>query len=110
MLVHQGTPEQGEELLRERWPDVPAIADPELLLYQAFELGRVHWSRYIGPKAMLPGLRAHLKGHSVGKPVGDVRVMSALVYCDEGAERWRHTFEHSGDYPSDEQMRAAVRG
>lgn len=99
VFVHQGSLEQGEQLLAERWPEVPAIADPEQELYRAFGLERGGARQLLGPRVWLAGLRALLKGHLVGKPVGDLRQMPGLFLCRGAEVLASHVATHSGDRP-----------
>jgi len=108
VLVHQGSVEQGEELLAKRWPDAVAVADPGLKLYSALSIRRGRWSEVLSPRAWGPAIRAMLKGHVVGVPVGDTRVFPGIFLVHGDRVLWRHDFAHTGDHPSEEQLVAAV--
>jgi hypothetical protein len=91
--------EEGERFFTKFWPDAIAIADPDLVFYTAFGLGRGSLSRVIGPRALLAAGRALFRGNFVGKPVGDVKVMPGAFLVRDGAVAWSHDYAHSGERP-----------
>ncbi len=99
VLCHQGSVEEGDAFFHKRWPEVPAIADPGLLLYSAFGLGRGSLGQVAGPRAILATARAFAKGNLVGKPSGDVMVMPGAFLIAEGSVLWNHDYRHSGENP-----------
>ncbi|MEZ6016762.1 MAG: hypothetical protein R3F49_16710 [Planctomycetota bacterium] len=100
MLVHPATPGEADTFFGERWPEVPAIADPEHTLYHAFGLGRGTLWQLLGPKVWGAGLRALSAGNSVGVPKGDPAIMSGAFLIVGRRITWRHVSEHSGDIVS----------
>ncbi len=109
-VVHQGSVEQGEALLKGRWPDALAIADPDLALYGAFGLGRGSVGEVLGAGAWVAAARAALKGNFVGLPVGDPWVMPGMFLAHGDRILWRHEFRHVGDLPPVEDIVAAAAG
>lgn len=107
--MHQGTVEQGEALLAKLWPDAPAISDPERELYAAFGLGHGRVGQLLGPATWLAGLRALLKRHFVGLPVGDPLTMPGAFLVEGGRVFWAHPFDHAGDQPRTPELVSAVR-
>lgn len=99
VLCHQGSVDEGEAFFAARWPDVPAIADPDLRLYSAFGLGRGTLLQVAGPRAVLATGRALLKGNLVGKPSGDVMVMPGAFLISGDQIVWSHDYRHSGEKP-----------
>ena len=99
VLVHHGSTEHGERFFRKRWPDAVAIADPEGVLYDAFDVERARWSQLFGLSVLLRGLGAAFKGNGVGKPVGDVRRMPGAFLIHKGQIAWAQEPEHVGDHP-----------
>jgi len=108
VLVHQGTVEKGDAFLEDRWPEVPAIADPGLGHHTAFGLGEGRLAQVIGPRALLASMRALFRGHFVGKPVGNVKVMPGAFLVSGGRILWKHDYGHSGERP--DWVTAAARG
>lgn len=99
VLCHPGTVEAGDAFFAERWPEVPAIADPELRLYAAFGLKRGTLMQVVGPRAILAGGRALLKGNLPGKPSGDVMAMPGAFLIKGDQIVWSHDARHSGENP-----------
>ena len=109
VLVHQGTVEDGHAFFLKRWPEAGAIADPDLAHYTAFGLGEGRLGEVIGPRALLASMRAIFRGHFVGKPVGNVKVMPGAFLVLDGRIRWKHDYRHSGERPDWAVATAAAR-
>jgi hypothetical protein len=97
VFVHPATETDGEAFFRERWPEVPAIADDEHALYDAFGLRRGSLMQLLGPKVWLAGLRALGAGHGVGRPKGDTLLLAGGFLVREGRVVWSHYSTHTGD-------------
>jgi len=100
-----GDESQGDAFFESRWPDVAAIADPGQELYAAFGLGSGTMNQVIGPRALLAAGRALVKGHLMGKPVGDVKAMPGAFLIAGRDLLWSHDYLHSGERPD---WRAAI--
>jgi hypothetical protein len=98
LFVYMGTPEQGS-VLTDLWPQVRAIADPEAQLYEAFGLTRGGVAQVLAPGVWLRGVQALLRGHSVGKPVGDVWRMPGYFLIEAGHITWYYRPRDSADHP-----------
>lgn len=109
VLVHQGTPAQGDVLTESLWPDAPSVSDPRGELFRGFGLRRGSPLRLIGPSTWFAAVRAFFKGHFIGLPVGDPLVMPGLFLVHGERLLWSATFEHVGDQPSAESMAEAAR-
>ena len=94
LLVHLGTPVEGDAFLGERWPEARAVSNAGQELYRAFGLGRGRLTQLFGPRVLLAGLKARRFG--VGKPVGDPLIMSGWFLVDDGRVTWSHIHEHAG--------------
>jgi len=94
--VHPGTPDEGRSFFATRWPEARAVSDPAGSLYAAFGLGRGGVRQLLGPRVLWAGLKAALRGHGVGRPVGDPRRMSGWFLVADGAVAWSHAHEHAG--------------
>lgn len=99
VFVHQGGVKEGEEFFSQRWPEAIAIADPDLKLYRAFEVGRGGFMQLFGPETLVCGLRGLAQGHGVGLPMGDPLLMPGLFFIRDGHIVWSHEFRHAGDHP-----------
>ena len=106
LFAHQGSVAQGNAFFMKRWPEVRAIADSGALLYDAFGVERGRLAAVVGPTAMVRGVKAALRGHLVGKPVGDVWRMPGAFLLDGDAIVWAQEPEHSGDHPDLAEVRA----
>ena len=96
VLVHLGSPEDGKAFLDARWPEARAVSDENKSLYEGFGLSRASLGQLFGPRAFWAGLRSTMKGHGIGKPVGDVVQMSGWFLVQERRILWRHVHEHAG--------------
>ena len=82
------------------WPEARTVSDEALNLYRAFGLERGGVSQMFRPAAFAAGVRATLKGHTIGVPVGDVWIMPGLFLVrGDGSIDWHHEFAHAGDHP-----------
>jgi len=45
----------------------------------------------------LAGMQSALKGHGIGRPVGDPLIMSGWFLLEGRRIRWRHVHVHAGD-------------
>jgi len=92
-----GSPAEGESFLGERWPEARAVSDPEKRLYAGFGLARGSAGQVLGPRVWLAGLKSTLKGHGIGRPVGDPLMLSGWFLVDGDAVLWEHVHADSGD-------------
>ncbi|MEL7237334.1 MAG: AhpC/TSA family protein, partial [Planctomycetota bacterium] len=105
VFLHQGTPRQGEVFFGHRWPGTAAISDPQHRLYDALHLRRGNTWNMFRPVVWWLGFKAMLKGHFIGKPVGDPWRMPGLAMVDpprpgeDATIRWQFRFEHAGSRP-----------
>jgi hypothetical protein len=98
LFVYMGTPEQGG-VLTDLWPEVRAIADPDARLYDAFGLTRGGFGQVLSPRVWLRGFQAMARGHSVGRPVGDVWRMPGYFLIEAGHVTWYYRPRDSADHP-----------
>jgi hypothetical protein len=91
-----GSPQEGEHFFRERWPEARAVSDEAKELYAAFGLSRGTLGQVLGPRVLWAGLGAALRGHGLGKPVGDPLMLSGWFLVDEGAVVWSDVHAHAG--------------
>lgn len=93
-LVHMGSPAQGEEFFSKYGiQDLPAISDPDQVLYNAFGLERGSLFQLFGITVIKEGFRAGVRdGHGVGKLVGDGFQMPGVFLIKDGEilEAYRH--------------------
>ncbi len=101
MLVHMGSPEDGEAFLSKRWPEVPAISDPDKHLFQAFDLRRGSLGQLFGPRVFKAAFKSFANGHFIGAPKGDPMMLSGWFLIDPAGGRpritWAHAHANAGD-------------
>jgi hypothetical protein len=96
LIVHMGSPEEGERFFAERWPEARAVSDETKDLYAAFSLRRGTVGQLLGPKVWVAGLKAALGGYGLGAPVGDPLMLSGWYLVRGGEVLWHHRHEHAG--------------
>jgi peroxiredoxin len=72
--------------------DALAVSDPTRRLYRALGLGQGRFGQLFGPKAWVRGVSATLRGHRVGKLVGDGFQMPGVFLVEHGrvVSAYRH--------------------
>jgi len=114
LFFFQGTPTEGRAFLRRYWPDVRAIADPELAFYEDFGVEQGRILQVFGPRVLLSTRRARAKGHEPGEGSGDPWRMPGLFLVRGEKVLWSHRFAHQADHPDFASVpaigRAAVAG
>lgn len=106
LFFFQGTPTEGRAFLRRYWPEVRAIADPELFFYEAFGVGRGSLLQMFGPGVAVAGWRARRKGHENGERSGDIYRMPGAFLVQGERVLWQHHYRHAGDTPDFAQIPA----
>lgn len=91
-----GSSEEGERFFDERWPEARAVSDESKQLYAGFGLATGSLGQLLGPRVLWAGVRAALRGHGVGKPVGDPTMMSGWFLVHGNDVLWEHVHEHAG--------------
>lgn len=109
VFVGMGSPEATRD-----WRDGirsphPFICDQERELYRHFLLPEGRFGQMFNPRTFGLGFRAALKGHGVGKPVGNPwQLAGAFVIAIDGQVRWEHRSRDAADNPTAPQLRAAI--
>lgn len=99
LFFYQGTPEEGESFFRRLWPEARAVSDTARQYYNAFGIRRGGIREMFGPDVLACGVRATLKGNTIGAPTGDPWVMPGLFLVRGAQVLWQHDFRHAGDHP-----------
>lgn len=99
LFVYHGTPDEGRRFFFDLWPAARAIADPERVFYEAFQIPRGGMVEVFGGEALLCTIRAISKGHFIQSPQGDPWLMPGLFLVMDGEIHWHHHFQHAGDHP-----------
>jgi peroxiredoxin len=95
VIVHQGTPEEGQEMLKRfQLGDLSSISDPKCHLYRAYGLRRGDLKSILAPSVWWRGFRSViLEGHGAGKVSGDLFQLPG-AFIVEG-NRIRSQFLHT---------------
>jgi peroxiredoxin len=105
VLIGQGDVEHTRAFCREQDVPFPCLADPERKAYAAYGLSVGTPLQILGPRVWWRGARALLRGHSAGKPIGDVRQMPGLFLVDRaGIIRFIHRYRDIADNPPPEVL------
>jgi hypothetical protein len=99
VFFFQGTAEEGETFFRKRYPGAIAIADPDRRFFAAFRLRRGRFRELLGPKVWGAAVRALLKGHMAGKPVGDPLFLPGVFLVLGNRVLWEQDVDHIGRMP-----------
>lgn len=100
LFFFQGSLDDGAAFFERLWPEARAVSDTPLTFYTALGVERGGWSQMFGPAVIACGARATLKGHTVGRAIGDPWIMPGLFLVErDGRVLWSHDFAHAGDHP-----------
>lgn len=100
LFFYQGSIEDGHAFFERLWPEARAVSDLPRTFYNAMQIERGGMREMFGADVWACGIRATLKGQTIGRPVGDPWVMPGLFLVDQhGAILWQHDFAHAGDHP-----------
>jgi len=102
LVFCQADVQEATDFFARHWPDATVVCDREKQFYAAMELGRGTVAQMFGPRAWACGLRAMVKGNSIGfhRIIGDPWTMPGLFLVSPVGEiLWQHEFDHAGDHP-----------
>jgi hypothetical protein len=104
LMVCQGDLAEADTFFGKYAPTAPVVCDPSKTFYDGLKLGHGTFAQMFGPRVWACGIRATVKGNTIGnpvaKPVGDPWTMPGVFLVDTtGAILWQHTFQHAGDHP-----------
>ncbi|MFT4514251.1 MAG: hypothetical protein ACI89X_002747 [Planctomycetota bacterium] len=109
LFVHRSTTDTAETFFAARAPDARAIADPDGTLFAAFALPLGSLMQILGPATWWRGLRALLKGNSIGMPAGNERQMPGAFLVHGRKVLWQYRPRHSADHPNLTDVMQAAR-
>ncbi len=97
--VYQGTVSQAARFFSGLDPDAMVIADPAAELYRAFGVERGGWRAMFGARSWLAGIRAAIRGHRIGRKIGDPWTLPLVVVIEGRTVIWEHRGTFAGDHP-----------
>jgi peroxiredoxin len=87
------------------------LADPEKHLFEAFRLKRASVGSLFSGKMIAKGVTAMAKGHTIGKPQGDVRQLPGVFIIDtDNRVRFSHHADSPADHPEPDVLLDVLRG
>lgn len=106
VLVHMASPEEASARLAPYGlDDVAHVSDPTTALYRAFRLRRGSFGQLFGLRSWTRGLVAGLlRGHGVGRLVGDGFQMPGVFLIDDGAVVREFRHRHASEVPDYEEL------
>ncbi|MEM9381197.1 MAG: hypothetical protein AAGB93_14690 [Planctomycetota bacterium] len=107
LLVHMGTPEQGERFLAKRWPEARAVSDPDKRLFDAFGLTHGSFAQLFGLRSWVAAVKAIKYG--VGRPIGDPLVLSGTFVVHGAKVIDADVAETTASLPDLERLAAVAR-
>lgn len=100
LFVHMSPPDEFDRLLAAKGPkDADHASDPARLLYRSFDLQRGSLAQLLGPRVWLRGLIATLRGHPVGRLVGDGFQLPGTFLVHRGRVLAAHPARTAADRP-----------
>lgn len=100
VLVHMADLRTGEDMLaRYGLSGLPHVSDPQKEVYTAFGLTRGSFAQLFGLKCLWRGILATLRGHFVGKLVGDGFQMPGAFLINHGRVERSFCHRSAADRP-----------
>lgn len=104
-----GTPEEAAAFCRRQRLPFRCLSDPARAVYRAYGLRRGTRSEVGGLRTAPAYLRAMVRGHLPGRPVGDVYQLGGVFLIDRGGTvRYAHYPRHAGDHPPPGAITGAI--
>jgi peroxiredoxin len=99
-LVHMGDPDEFAAFAAGYGlGDVPAISDPQRILYRGIGLRRGSFAQLLGPAVWWRGARAFFAGHGVGALKGDGAQMPGVFVLEKGRVVRRFLHRNAAERP-----------
>lgn len=108
IVVGTGAAWQAERLMAEGMP-FELLVDADAALYKALDIGRTGWGEWFRSATIRRYVAAFRRGARQGRITGDWRRLSGVAIVDPDRRlRWVYRSDGVGDYPSMEELRAAI--
>ena len=99
VFIHQGTAEQDLEHFGALPEPMRSVADPDGTIFKAYKVERGGMREMFGLRAWRRGLQAALRGHFIGRKVGDPWTLPTVIAVKDHQIVWEHRGSHAGDHP-----------
>ena len=112
VLIHMGNQDSSQSLRKTySLGDITIISDPKRTFYEAFSLNRGTWWQLFGPRIWWRGFIAGiLKGHGVGRLVGDGFQLGGVFQLSKGILRPVHIAKNAADVEDWPQILKVLQG
>lgn len=104
LFFFQESVEAGQTFFNQFWPRAKAISDPDLFFYTEFGIPAAGLLEVAGPRALLAGMRATVKGNLHSWPKGNIWQMPGFFIVSGDKIFWSHHCRHAGDRPPIKRM------
>ncbi|MBF0466367.1 MAG: redoxin domain-containing protein [Nitrospirae bacterium] len=105
ILVGMGSVKQSESFRKNHGLTFKIICDPHKHLYKVYELFSAGLTGIASPKVLVHGMRALVRGHLPGVPVGDIFQLSGVFIIDRTSTiRYAHYSKDIAGYPPAEEL------
>ena len=108
ILVHMSPSEDGEAFFKNYgFTDVEHVSDPACRFYAGFGLVKGNFSQLFGLRVMMRGFEnTMVKGHSLGRFIGDGFQMPGVFLIQNGNIREKFVHKYASDRPNYDQIMA----
>jgi peroxiredoxin len=106
ILVHMSPPEDAEIFFKGYgFVDVEHVSDPSCRFYAGFGLVKGNFSQLFGLRVMMRGFEnTMVKGHSIGRFIGDGFQMPGVFLIQNGNVREKFVHKYASDRPNYDQI------
>ncbi len=99
VFFYQGTDDDGERYFADLDPTAVGVADLDKVFYAGFGIERGGLREMFGLGPWKRGIAAFLRGHRIGRKLGDPWTLPTFVAVDGDQIVWRFDGRHAGDHP-----------
>lgn len=112
MAVGMGDAAEARDIVQQYAPNIMCMIDQNQQTYQQFGVGRAGLGAFFAPQVAIDAVKITREGFSAGATIGgDVMQMPATFVVDRtGQFRLAYYSRSIADHPSDDVVRAALRG
>ena len=95
-----GQPKHAERYCGKLAPGITCLTDETTLPYQTYGLQQGKLTELMSPAVVTASVRALTRGSSVGKTIGDAKMLPGTFIIDKhGIIQYTYYSKHAGDHP-----------